>query len=67
MLSIEFERCRSKGKVAIVKARVGASTAYSVYANFAFGIQSVLLSVIWMPSAGSAWSQIRTQKTGRKT
>lgn len=40
MLSIDFERCRPKGNVAIKEAHVGASTAYSVYAKLAYGIQS---------------------------
>ena len=42
MLSIDFERCPSKGKSLSVKARVGASTGHSVYAKLAFGIQGLL-------------------------
>jgi len=66
MLSIDLSDAGQKGK-SRSESSCGGFHPYSVYAKLAFGIHSVWLSVIWMPSAGSVWSQIRTQKTGRKT
>lgn len=43
MLSIDFERCRSNGKVAIGEAHVGASSAKRFMPTAAFGIQGLLI------------------------
>src|SRR2546423_6824335 len=61
MLSIDLSDAGQKGKSRSGKL-VWGPPPQTVYTKLAFGIQSLLISVNWMPLAGSAWSQIRTWK-----